>query len=245
MVGSLGSDFGAPDGTHIERSERYAKQMLAMIEDEAGREQVHQTLGYVGMIHSNFSVNAVYQWSRGPEEAILSVDLRQGSGVSVKGLKETLLARVAREIPELRVSFEPSDIVNEVMSFGSPTPIEIAVSGPSIDDNRLFADKVRSELGTIKSLRDLQFGQSLDYPTICVDVDREKAGLAGFTTLDVSRALVTATSSSRFVVPNYWADPKSGIAYQVQVEVPRPMLRTPDGVQTIDSADACPASPLV
>ena len=35
---------------------------------------------------------------------------------------------------------------------------------------------------------------------------------------DVSRALVTATSSSRFVVPNYWADPKSGIAYQVQVE---------------------------
>ena len=34
------------------------------------------TLGYVGMIHINFPVNAVYQWSRGPEEAILYVDLR-------------------------------------------------------------------------------------------------------------------------------------------------------------------------
>jgi multidrug efflux pump subunit AcrB len=47
-----------------------------------------------------------------------------------------------------------------------------------------------------------------------------------------------ATSSSRFIVPNYWADPKSGIAYQVQVEVPRPVLRTPDDrVQTVQSAE--------
>src|SRR4029077_7837562 len=33
--------------------------------------------------------------------------------------------------------------------------------------------------------------------------------------------MVAATSSSRFVGPNYWRDPKSGIAYQVQVEVPQ------------------------
>ena len=78
----------------------------------------------------------------------------------------------------------------------------------------------------------------MDYPTIEVQVDREKAGLAGLTPIDVSRALVVATSSSRFVVPNYWADPKSGIAYQVQVEVPRPVIRSPDDrVQTIKSAD--------
>ena len=39
------------------------------------------TLGYVGMIHSNFPVNAVYQWSRGPEEAILYVDLNDDLGI--------------------------------------------------------------------------------------------------------------------------------------------------------------------
>ena len=233
-----------PDGTHIERTEKYAKSMLKMIEDEVGSEQVNQTLGYVGMIHSNFPVNAVYQWSRGPEEAILFVQLRDGSSVNVEALKETLRNRVATEIPELRVSFEPSDIVNEVMSFGSPTPVEIAVSGASFDDSKKYAELVRNELTKIRSLRDLQYGQSLDYPTIRVEVDREKAGLAGLTPVDVSRAIVTATSSSRFVVPNYWADPKTGIAYQVQVEVPRPMLRTPDGVQTIDSADALSRLPV-
>jgi multidrug efflux pump subunit AcrB len=147
-------------------------------------------------------------------------------------------------MPDVRFSFEPSDIVNEVMSFGSPTAVEVAVSGPNIADNRAFADRIRTQLEGLPFLRDIQTGQSLDYPTIEVNVDREKAGLAGLMPADVSRALVTATSSSRFVVPNYWADPKSGIAYQVQVEIPRPVVRTPDNVRTIGSATDLAGIPL-
>lgn len=228
----------APDGTQIARTERYALDMLDLVKQEVGSENVALTLGYVGMIHSNFPVNAVYQWSRGPEEAILYVDLREDSGVRVEDLKERLRKRVAEKMSDLRVSFEPSDIVNEVMSFGSPTPIEIAVSGPNLADSRAHAEKIRAELAKIPSLRDMQFGQSMDYPTIEVQIDREKAGLSGLKQTDVSRALTMATSSSRFIVPNYWADPKTGIAYQVQVEVPRPVLRSPDErVQTVRSAD--------
>src|SRR6185295_3136839 len=137
-----------------------------------------------------------------------------------------------------------SDIVNDVMSFGSPTPVEIAVNGPAFADDRQYAEKVRQELARIPFLRDLQVGQSLDYPTINVNVDREKAGLAGIEPVDVSRAIVAATSSSRFTVPNYWADPKSGIAYQVQVEIPRSVLRKTDGTNTIGSADALAQIPL-
>jgi multidrug efflux pump subunit AcrB len=228
----------APDGTQIVRTERYALDVLELVKREVGEENVALTLGYVGMIHSNFPVNAVYQWSRGPEEAILYVDLHEHGGIGVEDLKERLRAKLAATLPELRVSFEPSDIVNEVMSFGSPTPIEIAVSGPNLGDSRRHAEAIRAELAAISALRDLQFGQSLDYPTIRVEIDREKAGLSGLTQGDVSRALTMATSSSRFVMPNYWADPKSGIAYQVQVEVPRQVLRTPDDrVQTLTSAD--------
>ncbi len=228
----------APDGTQIARAEQYALDMLELVKDEVGADKIALTLGYVGMIHSNFPVNAVYQWSRGPEEAILYVGLREGSGVRVEPLKERLRQLVTEKMPELRVSFEPSDIVNEVMSFGSPTPIEIAVSGPSLPDSRAFAEKLRAELQALPALRDIQFGQSLDYPTIEIHIDREKAGLAGVSPVDVTKALAPATSSSRFVVPNYWADPKSGIAYQVQVEVPRPVLRSPDDrVQTVNSAE--------
>lgn len=234
----------APDGTHIEKSEALAKQALRLIGDELGQDNIDLTLGYVGMIHSNFPVNAVYQWSRGPEEAILYIDLREGLQLPDEALKERVRNRLAKEMPDVRFSFEPSDIVNEVMSFGSPTPIEVVVSGADFAKNRVFAEKLKTELASIPALRDIQLGQSMDYPTVQVNVDREKAGLSGLTPVDVSRALVTATSSSRFVVPNYWAEPKSGVAYQVQVEIPRPVVRSPYEVETIGSVEQLGRIPL-
>jgi multidrug efflux pump subunit AcrB len=235
----------APDGTHIEKSEALAKQALQVIGEEIGTENIELTLGYVGMIHSNFPVNAVYQWSRGPEEAILYVDLSNRLKVSDEKLKERVRERLATEMPDVRFSFEPSDIVNEVMSFGSPTPIEVVISGADFAKSREHAEKLRKELAEITALRDIQVGQSLDYPTVQVNVDREKAGMAGLMPVDVSRALVTATSSSRFIVPNYWADPKSGVAYQVQVEIPRPVVRSPYDVETVGSIEQLGRIPLL
>ena len=139
-------------------------------------------------------------------------------------------------MPDVRFSFEPSDIVNEVMSFGSPTPVEIAVSGPEFADNRAYAAEVWDE-----ARRHSVSARSASRPVARLPHDRSQrrsreGGSGGIDARRCLAALVTATSSSRFVVPNYWADPKSGIAYQVQVEIPRPVIRTPDNVTTIGSA---------
>src|SRR5262245_36621819 len=117
----------APDGTHIGKSEETAKKALDIVAQTVGPGNVALSLGYVGMIHSNFPVNAVYQWSRGPEEAILYVALKDAR-INIERLKETLREKFAAELPGVRASFEPADIINDVMSFGSPTPIEISVS---------------------------------------------------------------------------------------------------------------------
>ena len=106
------------------------------------------------------------------------------------------------------------------MSFGAPTPIEVAVSGPDFTKTRPFAQKLESALREISSLRDQEFEQELDYPAVKVDIDRRLAGMLGVTADQIGKSLTEATSSSRFTVPNFWADPKSGVGYQVQVEVP-------------------------
>ena len=72
----------------------------------------------------------------------------------------------------------------------------------------------------IPYLRDVQFEQTLDYPTVEVDIDREKAGLSGVTVEDVAHALVMATSSTRFTNLNYWIDVKTGFDYLVQLQIP-------------------------
>ncbi len=116
--------------------------------------------------------------------------------------------------------FEPADIVNEVMSFGSPTPIEVAVSGPEFPTAGPSRPRSASSSRKVPTLRDLQYVQALIIRRSRCRVDGERAGLSGVTTADVARSLVAATSSSRFVVPNYWRDPKNGVGYQVQVEMP-------------------------
>ncbi len=195
---------------------------------------------------SSYPINSVYLFTGGPEEAVLRVALKPGSGVRVADLQERLRERlpqrlgewltkrleaegvpagqIAQRVQGLRLSFEPADIVNEVMSFGAPTPVEIAVSGAKLAANKEYADKLRAELAKVPGLRDLQYVQALDYPTIDVDINRELAGQSGVTAQEVARSLLTATSSSRFVVPNYWRDPNTGIGYQVQVQVPPPRM---------------------
>src|SRR5439155_7955281 len=107
-----------------------------------------------------------------------------------------LRQRVANEIPTSLVSFEAADIISQVMSFGSPTPVEIAIQGPSLPANRSFAEKIRIELAKISNLRDLQYGQPFDYPTVQVTVDRNRAGQFGLSMASVAKSLVRATSCS-------------------------------------------------
>jgi multidrug efflux pump subunit AcrB len=178
-------------------------------------------MGLVGVHAPNYPVNLIHLWNGGPEEAWLAVELKPGVRVKISSLKEKLRAVFASEMPDLRVSFEPSDIVNRVMSFGSPTPIEIAVQGPSLAVNKEFADKVYAELKKIPALRDVHFSQSLDFPTVDVNVNRERAGLLGVKMSDVTRSLVAATTSSRFTVANFWSDANSGVSYNLQIQIPQ------------------------
>src|SRR6185369_3096769 len=108
-----------------------------------------------------------------------------------------------------------------------------------------FASKLRSELATIGSLRDLQYGQALEYPAIQVNVNRQMAGQLGVTVDQVGRSFAAATSSSRFVAPNYWADPRTGIAFQVQVEVPQPRMTSLEDLRVMPVTAGASSYPLL
>ena len=211
----------APAGTQIDGTEAVALRALDLIKQEVGPQNVQLTLGFIGVHGANYPINLIYLWNGGPEEGVIQVQFSKDAPVRIAELKERLRLKFAEQMPEVSFSFEPSDIVSRVMSLGSPTPIEVAVSGPNLTASRAFAQAIEERLRQLPDLRDLQFGQSLDYPTVDVTVDRQRAGLLGVKMADVSRSLATATWSSRFVVPNYWADPNSGVSYQVQVQVPQ------------------------
>jgi len=225
--------FRAPTGTRVEVTERLALRMLDAIKQEAGPENVAITLGYVGTQPASYPVDTIYLWTSGPHEGVMTVSLRPGAPVDVRDLEESLRKKLPSIFPGSQFSFEAGDVISQVMNLGSPTPIEVAISGPEMAANRSYAEKVKTEMSRIGSLRDLQYGQPLDYPSLDVEIDRERAGQLGVTVDQVGRALVAGTSSSRFTTPNYWADPRTGVAYQVQVEIPQSQMASGEDVQNL------------
>ena len=237
----------APTGTRIERTEELAQEATRLIRDELGADRVAATVGYVGMIATNYPIQTVHQWTSGPDEVLLRVSLAPGGGRIEdtkarlrdrldRDLKDWLAGRyrddglspelAAARLPGLRLSFEPGDLVSEVMSFGSPTPVEVQVSSPNMANNLAFAAKVRDKLAAIPALRDVTLHPAQDYPTIDIAIDRVKAATMGVSAKAVGVALIPATASSRYMNPIYWRDPASGQAYIVQVQVPPPSMNS-------------------
>src|SRR5207302_5957655 len=232
-AGQLQLRLRAPTGTRVEGTEAAALQALDIVKSEVGATNIEMTLGFVGVHASSYPINLIYLWNGGSEEGVVQVQLKPGSPIRIEELKERLRKKFAAELPEVSFSFEPSDIVSRVMSLGAPTPIEVAVSGPNLAANREFAEKVKDKLQNIPTLRDVQFGQALDYPTVDVAVNRERAGIMGVKMAEVSRSLIAATSSSRFLVPNFWADRNSGVAYQIQVQIPQAYMDSVEEAENI------------
>jgi multidrug efflux pump subunit AcrB len=235
----------AATGTRIERTEMVALRALQIVERLVGKEHVAISSGFIGVQPASYPINTLYLWTSGPHEAVLQVQLKPSATPRGEELKEKLREYFARELKDTTISFEAGDIVAEVFSFGSPTPVEVAMQGPSLAVNLEHARKVMKELQTVKSLRDLQFAQPLDYPTVDVKIDRERAGQYGLTMQDVSKSLVAATSSSRFTDPNYWRDPVSGNAFQIQVEIPQHRMASTDDLSNLPVMNNRQARPVL
>lgn len=237
--------FNAPDGTRVPITEELTRRVLDAVNREAGQDNVEATLSYVGIQASSYPINTVFLWTSGPQEAVMNIALRPGSSISVRRLEDRLRAVLPQQFPGSHFSFNPGDLIGQTLNFGTPSLIEVAVHGPQYNDVVNYATKLQQELSRVSELRDLAYEEPLHYPTVSVNVNRVMAGQLGTTADDVGKAVVSATASSRFVAPDYWRDPKSGVSYQVQVQIPQPEMTSIKDIQTIPVASSTGADPLV
>jgi multidrug efflux pump subunit AcrB len=235
----------APDGTRVAVTEALVQKVLAAITREAGASNLDLTLGYVGTQPSSYPINSVFLWTSGPQQAIINVGLKSGASISLRNLEESLRQKLPQEFPGTHFSFDPGDLISQILNFGAPSSAEVAITGPQYADIQSYANRVRQELAKVKELRDVEFEEPLRYPAVNVHVNRMLAGQLGTTADNVGTAVVASTASSRFVAPNYWRDPKSGVSYQVQVQVPQTKMTSLRDIQTIPVNSSTGAHPLL
>lgn len=220
----------AKTGTRVEALEQIIYKTTNVIKELAGPGNLEASLGYAGQQPVQFVISSIFLWTSGPHEGVMDYRLKKEANIDLPEFKEKLRARLAKELPTVEYSFEPGDLVSQIMNFGSTTPIAVFLKGPDLTKSRPFAEKVKEQMAKIPYLRDLQYGLPLDYPTVDIKIDRELAGQYALTAADIGNAVIPATSSSRYILENFWMDRKTGVAYQIQVQVPQDQIASRDDI---------------
>jgi multidrug efflux pump subunit AcrB len=217
-----------PDGTRIEHTELTTLQLLDSITKIVGKENISITSAYVGMHPQLFSMSPIFLWMAGPHESVLQIALKENVKLDIDELKDKIRNTTKLIDNSIKLSFEPIELTEKILSQGSPTPIEVRFSGRDKKLNETYAKQLIAKLNKIPYLRDAQLGQSIKYPSININIDRIRAAQLGVDISDISRSLTASTSSSRYIEKNTWIDEKAGVAYAVQVLVPENKMNSKD-----------------
>jgi multidrug efflux pump subunit AcrB len=222
----------AVDGTRLERTEDQAKLVLQDLEKMVGKEHLAISSVYIGQHPAQFSVSPIYLFTAGPHEAVFQIALKDFH-TDMDTFKDELRKRIKKILPDLKVSFEPIELTDKVLSQGSPTPIEIRIAGKNKKLNEEYANKIIAKLNKVDYFRDVQIAQPIHYPSLDINIDRVRAAQLGVDMTDISRSLIASTSSSRYTEKNTWIDEKAGLSYNVQVQVPLEKMMTENDMGAI------------
>ena len=154
--------------------------------------------------------------------------------------KDKLRINIQKKFPEIRLSFEPLELTEKIMSQGASTPIEVLIAGKNMGDIEEYAERLLQKIKTVSYLRDVQIQQPLKFPAIRINYDRLKIAQMGLNFSDVTRSVTDATSSSRFVEKNQWLDEKVAYTYQVQVQVPEYIMNDMSQIKSIPLVKGSP-----
>ncbi len=220
------------DGTRLERTEEKVRRVLQII-DTTVDHNVAISSAYVGLIPSSYGTSNLYVFNTGTHEAILQVNLSREYKVNMDELKETLRRNIQYSMPELRLSFEPIDMTEKIMSLGAATPVEVRVAGKDMEEIESHAYKVLEKMKEIPFLRDVQIAQPLRFPVVNITLDRLKVAQFGLTVQEIARSVTASTSSSRFTERNQWLDESKSYTYQIQVQIPEYVMNNMDELREI------------
>ncbi len=192
-------------------------------------------LDNIGLPYSGINIALSDSATVGPMDGEILISLTEKHTPTAK-----LIAMLRRELPkrfaELQFFFQPADIVDQVLNFGQPAPIDVRVSGP--DQNAAFAlaAKIARALTRVAGVVDSHVFQVPNAPALTVNMDRALATEAGVTQQEAANAVLVATNSSAQTAPNFWVDPRNSVSYPLVVQVPTYRIGSSQDLQTMPVA---------
>jgi multidrug efflux pump subunit AcrB len=236
-AGQMRLHVRAPPGTRLEETQQYFNRVEAAIREIVGNDEIDVILDNIGLPYSGINIALSDSATVGPMDGEILVSLKE-KHTSTPAHVATLRRELPARFPGLEFFFQPADIVNQVLNFGQPAPIDIRVSGPNGEEAYALAAKLARDLRRVPGVVDSHVFQVPDARSIKVDVDRTMAFQVGMEQRSTADNLLVTLNSSAQLSPNFWVNPASGVSYPLVVQMPTYRINSTEELRTMPLSTA-------
>ena len=145
-------------------------------------------LDNLGVPYSGINLSYSNSGTYGTADGEILVQLKQERGRPTSEYIDQLRAKLPQQFPGTQFFFQPADIVTQILNFGTPAPIDVAISGNNVNGNYAVAQKLANEVRHIPGAVDVHVQQALDEPTLHMDIDRTRVQSVGLQARDAEFA---------------------------------------------------------
>src|ERR1700735_732128 len=231
-AGQIPMHVRAQVGTRVEESANQFADVQKVIRKIIPSDEIETITDNIGMPISGINMTYNNTGVTGPQDGDIQIKLKEDhppTDIYVKALREQL----PRAFPGLTFAFLPADIVNQILNFGVPAPIDLQIRGFNLSANFAYANQLLARIRRIPGIADARIQQSPNYPSYNVDVDRTRAQYVGLTERDVTNTLTVNLAGSAQVAPTYFLNLDSGVSYSIVMQTPQYKIDSLSALQTL------------
>jgi multidrug efflux pump subunit AcrB len=218
-AGQMRLHVRCPPGTRIETTQADFARVESVIRQIVGNKQIDVILDNIGLPYSGINIALSDSATVGPMDGEILVSLKKEHTPTPEHMAD-LRRELPKRFPGMQFFFQPADIVNQVLNFGQPAPIDIRITGPDSDKAYSLASKLVRDIRQIPGIVDSHIFQVPDAPTLNVDLDRTLAQEVGLNQQTAATDLLVSLNNSAQVAPNFWVNPKTTVSYPLVVQEP-------------------------
>jgi multidrug efflux pump subunit AcrB len=171
----------------------------------------------------------------GTQDCDLTIALKDHDS-PVWEIRNALRKSLSERYPGTEFTFQPADLTDKILNFGSLAPIDLQVNGPDLYANYSYAQKLAGKIRQIPGAADVYIYQTMFQPTILVEGDRRFALGMNLNQRDFGFNMLLATAGSQQIDQKYWLDRSTQQSYRLNVYTPQPQLTSIRDLKTIPVA---------
>ncbi len=222
-----------PTGTRIEETARVADQVESVIRTIVPAAELGTVLDNLGVAVSGINKTYSNAGTFGSHDGEIQVSLNEGHRPTQRYIEE-MRRELPRRFPGVEFFFQPADMVTQILNFGTPSAIDVKVTGADLRADYDIAAKLMKQIQMIPGTVDTHIHQRLDQPTVSLSMDRTQLQQLGLSPNDLTSDLLVSTAGTTQTSPAFWLSPTNGVVYSLAVQSPQyaidsldELLRTP------------------